>query len=65
MAAVDVTGSMPVPVLLAMVLLPIGATAQSYSIPGGNTVVFTGDWPAEQVQPVLAPASYRDAGIAE
>jgi hypothetical protein len=56
---------MPVPVLLAMVLLPIGATAQSYSIPGGNTVVFTGDWPAEQVQTVLAAASYRDAGIAE
>src|ERR1017187_4141636 len=42
--------------LLAITLLPIGATAQSYSIPGGNTVVFTGDWPAEQVQTVLAAA---------
>jgi uncharacterized protein (TIGR03437 family) len=38
------------------VLLPIGATAQSYSIPGGATVVFTGDWPADQVQTVLAAA---------
>jgi uncharacterized protein (TIGR03437 family) len=43
--------------LLAIVLLPIGATAQSYSIPGGSTVVFTGDWPAEQVPTVLAAAT--------
>ena len=45
-----------VALLLAIVLLPIGATAQSYSIPGGYTAVFTGGWPADQLQTVLAAA---------
>ena len=42
--------------LSALVLAPFVLTAQSYSVPGGNTIVFTGDWPSAELQIVLSEA---------
>ena len=43
-------------ILMTGMLLPIGANAQSYPVPGGNTIVFTGNWPAADLQTVLTAA---------
>jgi uncharacterized protein (TIGR03437 family) len=37
-------------------LLPIGANAQSYPLPDGNQILFTGSWPSQEQQAVLDSA---------